>query len=320
MLSNKDKYRKLCETETTIPLYSQDWWLDCVCSKEKWDVLLFETQGSIEATMPFYMPHKGIITMPNFSQSMGIWFNPAYENNNYSKNLFRKQQICEYFIKKLPKHKVFLQNFNYTFKDWLPFYWHKYQQFTLYNYILPDISDKNLLWKNFNDNIKRNIIKAEKKYNLNIRSNVPIDLFSEIVLKTYKRQEKKPYCMDLMRKIIEEARRLKKGDVFGAYDDENQLHAAVFIVLSNNCAYYIAGGGNTELRHSGGHAFAVWKVISELHDEIKLFSFEGSMVKGIEHFFRSFGAIQMPYFSISKGKKNIFQKVILLIKSYLSKH
>ena len=44
-MSNKDKYRLLCNTEKNIPIFSHDWWLDTVCGEKKWDVLLIEQKG-----------------------------------------------------------------------------------------------------------------------------------------------------------------------------------------------------------------------------------------------------------------------------------
>ncbi|MCL2073540.1 MAG: GNAT family N-acetyltransferase [Marinilabiliaceae bacterium] len=315
---NKERYKELCEKENSIPLYSQDWWLDIVCGEKNWDIIFFEKEDKIVASMPFYMPLKGIIIMPPFSQNMGIWFNPAFENKNYSKNLLRKQQISDYFINELPPHKVFLQNFHTSYTDWLPFHWCNYKQNTRYNYILPDISNPNLLWDNFNENIRRNIKKAENKHHLKFNNDIPINKFVDIILQTYDRQKIKPFQINLMKKIIEVVRSKKQGDIFGAYDDDNQLHAAVFIVWNNNNAYYIAGGGNSKLRYTSAYAFVFWKIINFLSTEIKTFSFDGSMVKGVENFFRSFGAIQTTYFTIYKGKINIILKILLKITSYLS--
>ena len=312
MEMNKENYRKLCKEETTIPLYSQDWWLDCVCGESKWNVLLVETQGKqIEAAMPFYMPHKGIIRMPDFSQSMGIWFNPAFEKINYTKNLYRKQQICDFFIKNLPKHKTFFQGFHYSFSDWLPFYWNGFKQTTRYTYILHDIKDTDLLYNSFSINIKRNIAKAKKKYMIEIQRNIPVDLFIEQYSMTFKRQGLESHQPQILKKIIETCLLRQQGDIWGAYDEHNRLHASVFIVWQNDCAYYIAAGSNPQLRKSGAHAYVLWKAITDLSKQVKTFDFEGSMLLGIEHFFREFGAIQYPYFFISKGKINLFQKVFL---------
>jgi hypothetical protein len=310
-MTDKEKYKILCTKELSIPLYSRDWWLDCVCGENKWDVLLYYKGEEIEAAMPFYSPGKSIITMPAFTQTLGIWFNPEMENPRYSKNLFRKQQICKYFIEHLPKHDYFLQNFHYTFTDWLPFYWAGYRQTTRYTYVLPDINNPDELWKNLSENIRRNIQKAKNKYALTIKKNVPVDLFMEINTQTFKRQGKKSYQPDILKKIIAISCSRNQGDIWGAFDEQGRLHAAVFIVWQNNCAYYLAAGGDTKLRQFGGQAVVLWEVICEVSKIAASFDFEGSMIQGVEHFFREFGAAQMPYYSISKGKLNLLDRLKL---------
>jgi hypothetical protein len=79
-MTDKEKYRILCANELSIPLYSRDWWLDTVCEEKHWDVLLYFKDNEVEAAMPFYTPLKGIITMPAYTQTMGIWFNSTLEN------------------------------------------------------------------------------------------------------------------------------------------------------------------------------------------------------------------------------------------------
>ncbi|GHT08829.1 hypothetical protein FACS189432_01430 [Bacteroidia bacterium] len=313
-MTDKEKYRILCSKELSIPIYSRDWWLDCVCGENSWDVLLYNKGEEIEALMPFYSPAKGIITMPAFTQTMGIRFNPKFEDTKYSKNLYRKQQICTHFIERLPSHQYFLQNFHYSFTDWLPFYWKGFRQTTRYNYVLPDISHLDELWKNLSDNIRRNIRKAKDKYKLEVKRNVSIDLFMEINAQTYKRQQKKVYQPEVLKKLIDTVLTRNQGDIWGAFDENGRLHAAVFVVWQKNCAYYIAGGGDSELRQSGAHALAMWEAISDVSKVSDSFDFEGSMIQGVEHFFREFGAQQMPFFTISKGKMNFWKKIVLKIK------
>lgn len=70
MTSNKDKYRDLLETETTIPIFSRDWWMDAVCGEDNWDVLLVEKDNEIVASMPYYKKKK-------------IWVNCNYTATSY---------------------------------------------------------------------------------------------------------------------------------------------------------------------------------------------------------------------------------------------
>ncbi|MDR0542726.1 MAG: GNAT family N-acetyltransferase, partial [Dysgonamonadaceae bacterium] len=253
-MTGKERYRILCNNEPSIPIYSRDWWLDCVCGESGWDVLLYLKNEEIEAAMPYYSPCKGIITMPLYTQTMGIWFNPAFEKELYSRNLLRKQVICEDFIMRLPAHDYFLQNFHHSFTDWLPFYWHGFRQTTRYTYILPDIGNPDELWNRLGIGIYKNIQNAIKKYKLDVRRNIPTDLFLKINAQTYQRQGLKPYHTEMLAKLIDICRSRNQGDIWGAYDGENRLHAAVFVAWQENCAYSIAGGSDTELRKSGGQA------------------------------------------------------------------
>ncbi|MDR0611879.1 MAG: GNAT family N-acetyltransferase [Dysgonamonadaceae bacterium] len=308
-MTDKEKYRILCNSELSIPVYSRDWWLDCVCGESSWDVLLCLKNEIIEATMPYYTPCRGVISMPFYTQTMGIWFNPAFEDKRYSHDLFRKQTICEDFIMRLPVHDYFLQNFHYSFTDWLPFYWNGFRQTTRYTYVLPDIGNPDELWNGLSENICRNIRKAKNKYQLTVRRNIPADIFLKINAQVYQRQGIAPYQPEILKKLVDISRSRGQGDIWGAYDAENRLHAGVFVVWQKNCAYYIAGGNNAESRKSGGLALAMWAAINDLSGQVRSFDFEGSMIRGVEHFFREFGARQMPFFSLEKGKMGLLEKI-----------
>ena len=75
----REQYRQLCAVESTIPVFSQAWWLDAV-APENWDVVLCEKDGKIIASMPFIIKRKlfvSIVTMPVLTQHLGPWFRTA---------------------------------------------------------------------------------------------------------------------------------------------------------------------------------------------------------------------------------------------------
>jgi len=308
-MNGKERYRALCKTELSIPIYSRDWWLDCVCGESGWDVLLCMKNEEVEAAMPYYSPLKKVITMPVYTQTMGIWFNPAFEDKHYSRNIFRKQTICEDFIMRLPAHDYFLQNFHYSFTDWLPFYWNGYRQTTRYTYVLSDIGNPNELWNGLSGNIAYNIQKAKNKYQLTVKRNIPTDLFLGINAQTYQRQGVKSYHPEMLRKLIELSRSRNQGDIWGAYDKENHLHAVVFVVWQKNCAYFIAGGYDDMFRKSNGHVLTMWTAINDLSGQVCSIDFVGSMIRGVEKISRGFGGQQMPFFVIEKGKMNLLKRI-----------
>jgi len=136
----------------------------------------------------------------------------------------------------------------------------------------------------------------------------------ELYRQTYQRQGKKVYYPAVLERIIEMATDSRKGNIWGAYDANGRLHAAVFIVWHNACAYYIAGGSDPDLRKSGGHALALRTAICDVSQFAQTFDFEGSMAQNIEHFFREFGGIQTPYHAISQGKLTLIDKFFVHLK------
>ena len=127
-MSSKEQYRLLCLSESSIPIYSRDWWLDIVCGEKHWDVLLATQKEAIVAALPIYTPCPGIISMPFFTQTMGPWFAPDADTLSYRRQLTKRQEILKTFIEELKHIPTFLQNFHPDITDWLPFYWAGYEQ------------------------------------------------------------------------------------------------------------------------------------------------------------------------------------------------
>ena len=110
-MNTKDKYHLLCNTETSIPIFSRDWWLDTVCGKDKWKVLLVEEKERITAAMPLYCPRQGIISMPSYTQTMGPWFKPQANDTKYTTTLNSRQTICNTLVRTGIQRYQIHQNF-----------------------------------------------------------------------------------------------------------------------------------------------------------------------------------------------------------------
>lgn len=316
-MTSKEEYRELCQQELSIPLFSRDWWLDIVCGTDDWDVLLYKKNGRIEAAMPLYLPWHGVVSMPVYTQTMGPWIAPESEDTKYIHRLSRRQEILQSFVGQLKGYTHFFQNFSYPITDWLPFYWDGYKQTTRYTYILDNIKlltdTPDSVWENMSQSIRRNIRKAQKQ-GIEIRSAIPIPDFLEVQRQTFQRQGLRPVKTHILEKLIRESLRRNQGRLWGAYDSYGNLHAAIFVVIQDSSAYYLAGGGNPRFRSSGAHSLALWQAIQDAAIYTDRFDFEGSMLPGVERFFREFGAKQMPYFAINKGNLSLYLRACMKIK------
>ncbi|WNS74824.1 GNAT family N-acetyltransferase [Bacillus sp. DTU_2020_1000418_1_SI_GHA_SEK_038] len=307
-MNNKDKYRELCKVEPMIPIFSKDWWLDAVAGEENWDVVLIEKGDDIVASLPYVIKKKFFlryISMPKLTQTAGIWMKYP-DGQKYANKISFEREVCKEIIEKLPSVDAFSQNFHYSFTNWLPFYWEGFNQTTFYTYILENLKDHQKLFTQFKENIRREIRKAEKK--VKVYNSDSIEDFFLMVKKTFDRQNQPiPYDLELLRKIDAACTKEKCRKIFFAADEGNQVHSAIFIIWDSQSAYYLMGGGDPELRNSGATSLLMWEAIKFSSTVTANFNFEGSMIQSIERFFSAFGAIQKPYFHISKTNSAVIK-------------
>jgi hypothetical protein len=311
---SKDVYRELCRKEDCIPVFSRDWWLDAACGDD-WTALVKEKNGRIQAAMPLYTPCRWVVSMPHYTQTMGVWFAAEADDMKYASRLRHRQVICACFIEKLKPYKSFFQNFDCGFTDWLPFYWEGYAQTTRYTYILYDIKDFDKRLGAMNRQTRRNIKVAEDR-SIEVHRGISADDFLQMQELTFERQRlRNKQSRAVLLRLIEAAHARGQGDLFGGYDADGNLHAAAFVVWQKSSAYYIAGGSDPLRRTSGAHTLVLWDAIRYVSQYTDAFDFEGSMLPGVERSFREFGGVQTPYFQISKGKPSLMDRVLRKLKN-----
>lgn len=301
----KEKYRILCKTEDTIPLFSQYWWLDATCGPENWNVVLVEKGGTIMAALPFMFKRKyglHFSIMPPLTQTLGPWLRPSKGKITAQYN--QQKKLMTELIQGLPKFDYFSQNFHHTIFNWLPFYWHGFSQTTRYTYILQNIKDHKKIFAGFQGNIRGDIKKALNRFKLKVRWDIEIDSFFDLNELTFNRQRKSfPFSKKTIKRIDTVCADRNARKIIGAQDADGRLHAAVYIIWDQHSAYYLMGGSDPNLRRSGANSLCIWEAIKFASAETEIFDFEGSMIEPVERFFRAFGAQQIPYLRITYQKK-----------------
>lgn len=313
-MTNKEKYRRFCQSNAPIAIFSRDWWLDAVCGAGNWDVALMEKGGSVVAAMPYFFRKAlgfTLLTMPRLTQSLGPYVRPS--NSKYAKRLSEEKDLMTGMIDKLPPFHYFCQKFHYTVSNWLPFYWRGYSQMTRYTYVLDDLSDLGEIWAGFQENIRREIRKAENRYGLEVSTDLGIETFLQINEQTFKRQGiKPPYSRGLVCRLDAACERHDARRIFSARDSGGRVHAAVYIVRDEETSYYLMGGIDPNLRTSGANSLCMWEAIKFASTVTQRFDFEGSMIESVERFFRGFGGRQVPYFQITKVNSPLLSLMLCL--------
>lgn len=310
-MNNKDAYRRLCETEKSIPIFSQPWWLDATAGEQHWDVITVAKNGRIMATLPYYTERRlGLIllTQPALTQTLGPWLLP-----DDARAVSQQKDLMQTLVERLPRFHHYAQNWHYSQSTCLPLFWQGFRQTTRYTYILPELSDSQSLWTDLQENIRREIRKARNRFKVRIRDDLGVSEFLALSRLTFARQGMSAPNSEFLVERLDSACRARNAcKIFIAEDDQGRRHAGVYLIWDENSAYYLMGGGDPELRNSGATSLCMWEAIRFSATVTRRFDFEGSMLEPVERFFRAFGAIQQPFSCVSKTPSRLLRTVLFL--------
>jgi len=249
-----------------------------------------------------------LIIQPQLTQYNGIWINNNAKALSVNETLRFEKEVTTDLVNQLKelKFSYYDQNFHHSITNWLPFFWENFEQTTRYTYQIPDISNPESCFQQFRASKKSHINKAKRTLNISY----------EISGKEFYRHLKQNlnasghnvyYSEELFLRLFEASKSRKQGCTIAAIDESMNLHAALFIVWDENCAYNLISTINPKFRSSGASSLVFWEAIKHMSTKSKLFDFEGSMDKNIEESFREFGSTQIPYFRIRKFNSVCFK-------------
>lgn len=304
----KERYRELCRHGATIPLYMQDWWLDIVCGQDRWQAFVHEAEGLPLGVMPCYQPVRGHISMPPFTQFLGSHI--LVDRDVEPASFRERRQVHDALRAMLPAHRSFMVQYSTAFTDWLPYYWQGYGQTTRYTYRIDLSVGFDAVCAGIRPDAMKKIRKAERD-GLRLVS-ASVDDLLRLCHISMSRQDAKGLASALLARLAEASVARGVGEIVGCEDAAGQLLAAVFLVHDHDTAYTIASGQirDGQGRNAGAYALYQAILIAGRTEGIHTFDFEGSMLEGVEGFFRSFGGVQTPYFRLTKGRLGLWARLI----------
>ncbi len=238
--------------------------------------------------LPPYTPHCGLFFISDSKNKSSI--------NNFTKEVMN--EVSTFFTNQ--KSALTVLAFPSSIIDFQPFIWAKYKVIPNYTYRINldkplediksnfDSKNRNVINKAIKEEIvvKENVLSKEELYNFFVNSLNTTDA------NIYKKELKNVFT-----KFSDDANSFSVS----AFKN-NQLLGNVFCVFDKNVCYYLLGGVHKKSGIQGVNNLLVQKCIEKAKDlGCKTFDFEGSMLKGVEKFFRSFGPELVPYYTVNKA-------------------
>lgn len=240
------------------------------------------------------------IKLPPYTPHCGLFFESESKNrssvSNFSKEIMN--DVCTFFTQQ--KSALTILAFPSQIIDLQPFIWDKYKVIPNYTYRI-DLSNSIEAIKSNFDSKHRNVINKAIKEEITVTQD---SMNKEDLYKFFKgslvtaganvyEDELKNIFLNFSDPSNSFALIAKKGDTF---------FGAVFCVFDKTNCYYLLGGVNKNSGIQGINNLLIQKSIEKAKElGCKTFDFEGSMLKGVEKFFRGFGPELVPYFTVNKA-------------------
>jgi len=256
------------------------------------------------------------ISAPPFSPNCGLFVNDQ-TINPAQKNTFRKKILAlvrDYFDKQ--DYDILSLPFPPENVDMQEFIWEKYSVEPRYTYQLDLKETEEELLAKMSSERRKNIRKAEKD-GIVVQKMIDLDEAKKLIYETYSKQKIKSNIA-VLDKLFNSFSNDTNSLCFVSYDKNQNPIAAVFCVMDDSTCYYILGGYDSDKKHEGAGALAMWSAIKTAKEKgVTIFDFEGSMLPAVEKYFRGFGGNMIPFYSVNKNnwKGKLFFKLRTLISS-----
>ena len=184
----------------------------------------------------------------------------------------------------------------------LPFRWLGYRIEPTFSYRINGIENIESVREKYGKTVIKNI-KAAKRRIVIDEDSKEYESLVELQDMTYKRQGRSnPIRGDFSIEVMKKASENGNGKLLIARDEEGIPHSAGFFLFDDRTCYYLLGGQNPEFKSDGSQNLLLDAAISFAGTVSQNFDFEGSMVEGIENFFRQFGGNQIVNYHVSKQR------------------
>jgi hypothetical protein len=145
----------------------------------------------------------------------------------------------------------------------------------------------------------RQKLKKAAQYVVATRDDVAC--LSELSGQTFDRQGvDRPYNEAYLRRLWQEVSKRARGTLYTAHDLKGRPVAALFVVHDRRTSYQIVSGVDITQRDSPAGYLLTWRAICDALNAGRTFDFEGSRIRGVEQYYRRWGAQAYPVWQLTK--------------------
>ncbi len=297
----KESYLKLSEQQGSI--FNSLLWEEKVHSGNMKYYGIFEDDKQMFGFFHLYFAKVGGLTFiknPPYVPNIGLCFTNKSSNKANALSYNKKvMELLAEFIESL-SYSVLSIALPPGHNDTQPFFWKEFKVIPNYTYHLDLSHTEEEIEKGFSPE-HRNSLKKAIRENVEVKETNDPQTVKDLVMNTFSRKNKGLNEANIQNILFDLANK-DNSFAFAAYHNGKPV-AASFCLYDRNECYYLLGGYDKDSKHQGAGILCIQKSISKAKSMgLKIFDFEGSMIREVEKYFRSFGPELVPYYTINKAK------------------
>lgn len=266
-----EKYSKAIDQALNYRIYAEAWYLDSL-TKKQWECWIY---SDYEAVMPVplqYIFGIKFVTQPIYCQQLGVFYKEEISD-----------ELFQTFEKKLHKYRVRAYHFNEENTErYQPKGEKRVNQLVDLNHNYEEIQQK--FGKDRLKDIRRN-----EKLNLTLEESLDLDTFLNLRDKYY--NDLNQYSDNRStEKFIQILKNKKKEKSYTLLNSSKEVIAICIFLNSDDRKILILSVRNKEIEPKGAFAYMIAMIMKNNEKKKLIFDFEGSSIKGISNFNKSFGA------------------------------
>jgi hypothetical protein len=297
-----DEFTAACPEGT---IFHTAWWYRA-WGMEPIVQVLVDKEGSIQAGLCYGLGRRwgttAIVRPPMTARNGPVFARPPHASR-HRQNTHQKKMLL-LAIHSLPRLGMYDFLLCPCDQDVLPFLWNGFDTLVGYTHVLRHSERHTWLQhasKTQRWSLRRAAREASEK-GFYIEENPSIE---EVMAMLQETADVKNYISDSRRHPMaawwQAVRDRRAGVSYLLRDRDGNAASSAMLVYDSRRAYYIAGGIRSDLRHGSlVNVLLIHRMIETAHEMGLDFDFEGSILPGVERFFRSFGGELQPVYRMMK--------------------
>lgn len=282
-------------------IFHNAWWLEAT-GREFQILGCWNREGQLQGGIPLPRKKRAGLTLYH-APALTPYLGPIFDVPDCGcarDNLYIMRSRGEALAHAIVDFDSFAQIAGTAAPDFQGFLWAGFQVETGYTFRFDEGTTVEQAWHDA-ARTHRQKLKPERGQEIVIETSDDISVLLELNRSTFARQERAvPYSESMLRSLFRSASTHDSQKLYVARDGTGRPLASLLVVNDARASYQIVSGIDWSERNSSAGHMTTWQAISDALQAGRAFDFEGSRIRGVEQYYRRWGAPAKPTWALRK--------------------